>query len=218
MAVDFQIVFPQQVIPVTSVRSASSVTVPTIDVTGEDFTSVDSVTVNGLDAPSWHVVSRSRMLITLPEGMSASEVSSVGVISTQFVLTEKSYLKFRVSRTPGKVSGILRLVQLFVKMLFTTPGTDAFNKSLGGGALRNVGSTFSKNGTGAVVSDFVVAADNVARQIITLQSKQPLIPPSEKLLGMQVTKATFSKQESALVVTIELTSQAGNSTTASLVI
>ncbi len=217
MAVDLQLVFPQEAVSISSISLVPGSSPPTIDVVGEDFSAVDSVTVNDLTAPGWFVASRTRMFITLPAGVTAAQVQTVNVLSNRLVFTKKSLLKFQISKTPSKVTGILRLVQLFVKTLFTTPGTDIFNKRLGGGALKNLGKSFSKTQSGVIVSDFVVAVDNTTKQIIRVQGNQPQLPPDEKLLGVQVIKAAFSAQEAALVVSLEITSQAGRLATANVV-
>lgn len=218
MAVDFQVVFPQETIRVTSVRIVGGSSPTVIDVVGEDFSSVDVVEVNEIESPSFFVVSRTRMLVTLPDAVSATQIRSVTVTSRKLVITDKSFLRFRVSKVPSKCSGILRLMQLFLKVLLTTPGTDVFNRKLGGGGMRNVGRSFSKEQSGAIVSDFVVSVQNTSRQIVALQSRSNNLPADEKLLNAKVLRAQFSAQESALLVSIELSSQTGRAAIANLVV
>lgn len=217
MSVDLQVAFPQEAIQITSVQRVPGSSPAVLDVLGVDFSSVDEVLVNEIVAPDFAVLSRQRLLVTVPEG--ASEiVRSVSVTSRRLVLTEQSFLRFRISNVPSKVSGILRLVQFFTKVLFTSPGTDIFNKRLGAGALKNLGRTFSKNDTGGIVSDFVVAVENTSRQIIAIQGRQPSLPQDERLLVAKVTSARFSASDSALRVSTEITSQAGRSALANLTV
>ena len=216
MAVDFQIVFPQESIQINAVSGVDGST-SVIDVLGADFTSVDSVLVNDVEAPSYYVVSKTRMFVTLPSLVPSGTVTSVAVTSSRLTISDQSLLKFRVSRIPSKVSGILRLVQLFTKVLFTTPGSDIFNRRMGGGGLRSVGRNFSKAESGAIISDFVVAVDNTTRQIVTIQGRQPQLPSDVRILAARVASARFSAQEAALVVSVELTSQAGRSARANVV-
>ncbi len=215
MAVDLQICFPQESIKINAVGAVPNST-SVIDVLGEDFSSVDEVLVNEIVAPSYYVVSRTRMFVTLPDIVPLGTVQSVAVTSARLTLTSQSLMKFRISRVPSKVSGILRLVQLFTKTLFTTPGSDIFNRRMGGGGLKSIGRSFSKAESGAIISDFVVSVDNTTRQITTIQSRQPQLPADERLLAARVATARFSAQEAALVVAVELTSQAGRSALANV--
>lgn len=217
MAVDYQVVFPVEVIKLNAVRLVPGVRPPVLDISGQDFRAVDEVVINDVPASGWNVLSKTRLLAILPEGMEPSQVTSLNITSRKLVLTDKSVLKFKVSRTPAKVSGLLRLMQLYIKLMLTTPGTDAFNKKLGGGILRFLGSTSYSAEGGDLVRQFVVANDQVARQIIAIQSRQPALAPDEKLLAARVLSARFSAGQSALIASVELTTQAGRSAAANLV-
>lgn len=218
MAVDFQIVFPQEAIRVTSVRVVNGSSPTVIDVAGDDFSSVDTVELNEIEAPSFIVVSRTRMLVELPSSVSSTSLRTVTVISRRLMLTAKSLLRFRVSNVPTKVSGTMRLVQLFLKVLLTTPGSDIFNRRLGGGGLDNIGQTFGRDQSGAIISDFVVSVQNTARQITALQGRTAGLPAEERLLNAKVLRAQFSAQESALLVSIEISSQTGRAAVANVVV
>lgn len=217
VAVDLQVCFPQTSIRITAVSVVPGASPPAIDILGVDFSSVDSVLVNEMAAPSFYVVSKTRMIVTLPSGVTSAQITSLAVTSRQLVLSPQSLLVFQISQVPSKVTGILRLVQLFTKVLFTTPGSDIFSKGLGGSGLKNLGRSFSKVQSGGIVSDFVVAVDNTTRQIVRIQGQQPQIPSDEKLLTARVTTANFSLQQSALVCSVELTSQAGRAALANVI-
>jgi len=217
VSVDLQVVFPQETIEISSVTRVPGSAVPILDVVGSDFSNVDQVLVNDIEARDFAVVNRHRLLVTVPEG-SSPIIRTVAVTSRRLVLSPRSFLRFRISSVPSKVSGILRLVQLFTKILFTTPGTDIFNRRLGGGALKNLGRTFSKNDTGAIISDFVVSVENTSRQIIAIQGRQPRLPQDERLLLAKVSEARFDANDAALRVTTEITSQAGQTALANLTV
>lgn len=215
MAVDFQVVFPQEAVEVRSAQRIPGQNA--LDILGQDFTSVDEVLINEQVSPEFAVLSRTRLLAQIPAGVTGI-VRSVAVTSRKLTITERSFLKFRVSNVPSKVTGILRLVQVFVKILFTTPGTDIFNRRLGAGGLKNIGRTFSKAESGGIISDFVVSVENTSRQIITMQGRQPSLPQDERLLAARVRSARFSANEAALLVGVEVTSQAGRAALANLTV
>lgn len=214
LPVDFQVAFPQEVIRVNQVRAVPGMPVRTLDVIGEDFRSVDEVRINEIEATDIAVISRTRLLVQVPDVLKTSTITSVSVLSQRLTITPKSYIRFRISRTPSKVRGILKLMQSFLLMLFRTPGTDIFAPKLGGGALRVLGQNFGKEEGGDIVSSFIVSVDNTARQLIQIQSRNPSLPPDERLLSANVLQAGYNKNETALVAGIELLSQAGRAATA----
>lgn len=208
--VDFQVAFPQEFIQLTSVALVPGVRPLTLDVTGLDFRTIDEVTINGISSPTVVVVSKTRLLAQVPAELQSSFVlQSLNVTSRKLTLSSKSQITFRVGRTPSKVRGILRLVQLFLKILLTTPGTDIFSPRIGAAALKNIGKNFGAEQGGTIVSDFVVAVATAARQIVAIQSREPSIPRGERLLSAKVIAANFDSSLSALVVSVELAAQSG---------
>lgn len=218
MSIDFQVCFPQQIIPLNSVRTADSVSVRTLDMTGEDFRSVDEVLINGDVSPSLVVVSKNRLLAQVPTSQLLQQITTVQVVSRSLVLTDKSLIKFQIGHTSSKVRGVLRLVQVFLKTLLTTQGTDIFAPKFGGSALKNLGRTFGRDEGGGIISDFVLAVASTQKQIIARQSRDTSLPRDELLLAARVTRSAYNKNESALVVSVELTSQAGRAAVANVVL
>lgn len=215
MAVDLQVCFPQQAILLSQVHIRPGPP-RVVDVTGADFRSVDEVLVNKVASPSVVVLSKTRLVAQVPDSLLDQRILSITVLSRRLTLSAKSVLRFRIGRTPGKVSGVLRLVQKFLKLLLTTPGTDIFNRQAGGGALRNVGQTFGVEEGSNVLNNLVIAIDTTTRQIIALQSRNPSLPREERLLSAKILRAGFNKEESAIDVAVEITSQAGSAATANL--
>jgi len=210
MAVDLQVVFPQMVISLSKIRTVRSDRIPrTLEIVGEDFSSVDEVLINDHPSPDVVVVSNTKLWAQVPDQLRLHRITSVTVLSNTLVLNNKSLIRFRIGPTPGKIRGILRLVQLFLKLLFTTPGSDIFSPSSGGGALQQIGRTFGKDQGGSIVSNFIISVDNTKRQIVAIQGRQPRLPPDERLLTARVLSVGFNRNEAALLATIEITSQAG---------
>jgi hypothetical protein len=217
MSVDFQVVFPQIAIQLNSARVLPGA-VPLLDVIGQDFRSVDQVLVNGIESPSVTILSKSRLLAQVPPNLDINTLSSVSVSSRSLTLSPKSLIAFRVGQTPSKVSGILRLIQIFLKLLLTTPGRDIFSPRIGGNALQDVGMTFGDDQSGVIVSDMIIAVSTTQRQLLAIQSRDPTIPRDERLLSAVVSNAAYDLAEGALMVGVTLTSQAGRSATANLMV
>lgn len=216
MPVDFQIAFPQETVKVSLVRPVPGLPVRTLDVFGDDFRSADEVLMNEVPSPSFVIVAKNRLLAEVPAALKDSTISSISVLSRRLTITPRSYIRFRIGRTPSKVRGILRLLQAFMRLLFQTPGTDIFSPKLGGGALVHIGQSVSvENGTD-LVGDFIVSVDNTTRQLIQIQGRDQSIPPDERLLTTRVLSAGFNKNETAIITSIEVVSQAGRSAVARL--
>lgn len=217
MAVDFQVVFPQQIVELSSIQVIYGVSPRTLDVLGEDFRAVDEVRVNDILAPDTVILNKRRMLVRVPELVGQSAITSVTVTSNNIFVTKKSMIRFRVGRVPSKVSGIMRLMQVFLKILLTTPGRDIFAPRIGAAALKNLGLTFGADGSKQIVSDFVISVATASRQIVAIQGRDPSIPLDERLLSAKVVSAQYSRQEEALIVSVELLSQTGRSALANVV-
>jgi hypothetical protein len=220
VSIDLQIVFPQESVHLNRVRtlpgSGRGVVPRTLDITGDDFTSVEEVLINNIESPDVIILSKNRLLAQVPEHLAVSALGSVTVLSKRLTLTDRSLIRFRIGKTPGKVRGILRLVQLFLKILFTTPGSDIFNRKTGGGGLIPLGQTFGGDDGGGIVSGFIISIDQTSRQIVAIQGRDPSTPRDERLLSAKVLTASFNRNEAALVVGIEITSQAGRAALANL--
>jgi hypothetical protein len=215
MAVDFQVVYPQQAIILNQVNILPGPP-RVVNVLGSDFRSVDEVLINKIASPSVIVLSKTRLVAQVPDSLLDQRILTITVLSRRLTLSAKSVLRFRIGKTPGKVSGVLRLVQKFLKLLLTTPGSDIFNRQAGGGALRGIGQTFGAEEGGNILNNLVIAIDTTSRQIVALQSRNPSLPREERLLSAKILRAGFNKEEGALDVAVEITNQAGSAATANL--
>lgn len=209
MALDLQVVFPSDIVKLTSVRVVPGLFPRTLDVLGQDFSAVDEVRVNGMRSPSFVVLSLNRLLVQVPPTIKNDTVTSVSVISNRLTLTGRSLLRFQLGTRTTKVTGILRLVQVFVKVLFTTPGRDIWSPRFGGNGLTPLGKNYSTQSGPGSVADFVISVQNTQKQIVAMQSRDTTIPREERLLSATVQNANFNKNELALIVGVELLNQTG---------
>jgi len=214
MPVDFQVAFPQETVKISQVKPVPGLPVRTLDIYGEDFRSVEDVLMNQVSVPSFVVLSKTRLLAEVPQPLVSLTITSIMVLSRKLLISPRSYIRFNIGRTPSKTRGILKLMQLFLKMLLTTPGTDIFAPKTGGGAMVHLGQSVGTNEGSDVVAGIIVSVDSTARQIVQIQGRNQSIPPDERLLTAKVLSAGFNKNETAILIGIELTSQAGRSAVA----
>jgi len=220
VALDFQIVLPQESIILSKVSFVPGTGVGGVPlalmVEGDDFTSIDEVQINSITSPDVIILSQHQLIAQVPDLVARGVLTTVTVLSRKLTVTPHSFLRFRIPRTPGRVSGILRLMQLYLKILFTTPGTDIFSPTLGGGILENLGATFGADQGGDIVSNLAVAVNRTTRQIVALQSRDQRTPRDERLLSANLSSAGFNRAEAALIGTIAISSQAGRTALANL--
>lgn len=183
--------------------------VRTLRISGDDFRAVDEVLMNEVPSPSFIVLSKNELLAEVPAAVVGGSVTSISVLSKNLILTQRSFIKFRLEAVPGKVRGILRLMQFFLRLLLQTPGSDIFAPKLGGGALAHLGQSISVDEGSDIVSSFIISVDNTKSQLVQIQASNQSIPPNERLVNAQVLSAGFNKNETALIVSVQLTSQAG---------
>lgn len=205
---------PQESIRVSRVLPVLGLPVRTLKVFGDDFRSAAEVLMNEVTVPSFAVLDKTTLLAQVPDALVSSTITSVSVLSQRLIITPRSFIKFHIGPTPGKTRGILRLMQLFLRMLFQTPGSDIFAPNLGGGALSHLGQSVSVEEGSDIVSSFIVSVDNTKSQIVQIQARNQSLPPDERLLSANVQSAGFNKNETALIASIELVSQAGDSAVA----
>jgi len=168
-------------------------------------------------SPDVMILSKTELIAQLPDSLQVNtNVQSVNVLSRTLTITPKSVLRFRIGDTPGRVSGLTRLLQLFVKILLTNPGSDIFNPNLGGGALKNVGVSFGIDQGTNIRADFIISVGRTVRQVIAIQSRNSSIPRDERLLTANVVGVTFNREAASLFVSIEVLSQDGNATRVNL--
>ena len=151
MSVDLQVVFPQEEIELNSIRLVPGPPFM-LDVIGADFRSVGEVLVNGVASPNFIVLSRTRLLAQVPQVLENDRLVDVSVLSRRLAITEKSLLRFRLTKSPQMVTGLLKLIQLFLIFLLNTKGTDKIDKKRGASALKSIGQTFGADQGGDIVS------------------------------------------------------------------
>ena len=210
MSVDIQVSFAQESILLNAIRLTVLGGVKALHIEGSDFSSVDEVVINDMPSPDVIILSKTELVAQLPGTLQvAPDVRSVIVLSRQFSVSPRSLIRFRIGTVPGKVRGILRLIQLFLKVLFQTPGSDIFNTEAGGGALKGIGETFGQDEGQNILTDFVIAVTRTNRQLIAMQSRDQRSPRDERLMSATVVGANFDKTQGALFISIQLLSQAG---------
>jgi len=206
---DIQVTYLRDVLNVDSVDEVPGMVPRTLDVRGPNFRSVVKIEINEEEAPSFVVMSKHRVLVQVPESQEKELIRTLAVLSNDFTKTKSSQVKFEFTNNPQKVSGLKKLIQVFLLYLLRSPGTDAWYPKSGGGVQKLIGAHFSRSNAGGVTAAFTTAVSRVRTQIMSLQASNTRLSASEKLGSVAVLSAVFNAQQTALLARVELISQSG---------
>lgn len=178
----------------------------TLDIRGRTFVGVASVKINGVDSPEFIVVSPTRILAQVPDQEVKSALRTVRVLLSREGLTPSANVDL-LSTVPGaRASGFTKLMQAYLRVLFTNPGEDLAFPWLGAGLGKLVGAA----GTSGELRAAAVSAVATAEQhLLRLQVKNSLLTDSERLRSASLLKAEYSVQTTSVAVRVTLTAMDG---------
>jgi hypothetical protein len=179
---DFKIVHTRSLLDVYSIAPIRGFSPPSVVVVGADMASASEVIYNGVLATEFIVSSPTRLIVRIPPTQVGKDLTDFKVFASKPVLRGDASLVLELSKPLQSVSGMDRLVQSWMMIFLTTPGSDVFSPQSGGGAMSIIGSPIDRMGKSAA-ADLSVAIDNTQRELIKLQSQTRGIPPEERLLS-----------------------------------
>jgi hypothetical protein len=204
MAYAFEVIRFRDLLEVTALPGfVPGLTPPTLIVRGSDLSSAETVLINEMPAPEFMIVNKTTIYAQLPEGI--DRISTIEVLSSRFTRTiESSKIQFAIGDKTRKVDGILKLVQLFTKWILTSPGSDMFNPSRGGGLQQIVGQVATTREMQPVLASITRAITNTSSQMRTAQLGVPDLPVNERLLsasllGMDIYEAQMQARAKVLI-------------------
>jgi len=193
------------VLRVNSIQNAVGVSPRSIIVKGEDFRNVETVTIDGFVSPAFVVYSMTELVAEVPSVLVQSTLSSVTVLSSALTLTERSLVDFTFGSRPKKIRGTAALMQLFLRILLRSQGSNRFHPRSGGGMLKLVAGSAS----GRTAADIAIAVQTAKQYLINVQTTNRNIPPSERLLSAEIQALNVDPMSTTAFVTIVLTSHSG---------
>jgi len=206
---DLQCFYFSDVLGITGAEDVPGISPRSLNISGTDFRHATRVLLDDQDSPSWIISSKQQILAQVPEALADSVISSIQVLSSDFTATVRSKLIFELGNDPRKLTGLKAMMQTFLKVLFTTPGTDSFAKKIGGGALQGLGKNFGAASSQNLASDFSISVRRAEVQMIALQSRQLRLPDDEKLAAANVLGVTMDVASTSLLARVELVAQSG---------
>lgn len=213
---DLQFIQFSDTLAITGAKEIPDLDPRSLQITGVDFRHAIEVLINESNSPSFAIANKTTIIAQVPDDQKKSIIRNLSVLSSDFTATIQSRIRFRLGKDPKKVSGLKAMMQTFLKLLFTTAGTDAFAKKIGGSGLKNLGKSFHLSQSQTIVSDFAISVRRAESQMKALQSQQPRMSDEERLLSATLLNAKFDPQLTALLARVELISQSGTRAIANL--
>lgn len=183
-----------------------------LELRGTGFTDVSSVLINGYRSPNFIVESSTRLFAEVPSQVRGEPVTDIRVLLLAAAAGQESAVVLDVGGGTGYVSGPARLMQVVIKTLLTTPGSNIFSPTLGGGLLRVVGVPFnSARSAETAVRDAISRTESQLRAAHTQALGR--IPDSERLQSIEVLSVLTDIDNSSLQVRLAVTAQDGSRVT-----
>jgi len=206
---DLQVIEIRDLLKVTSYAYVANSNPPSMLIRGVDFSSAQEVFINEAKSPDVVVTSMNVLLAQIPETQINSPIRSLIISSSRLTRTDRSHIVFRIGDTPSTVDGLTRLIQMFLKLMLQSPGTDIFSKLSGGGMLGALGKLMTNPSSSSLVADFNLSVSRARQQILALQARNPKLSMSERLLYARVISAKYNPSELALYGQIAIGNQVG---------
>jgi hypothetical protein len=206
---DFRVVHAKAVLTVSSIAPVRNFDPPSIIVLGDRLNRANEITYNGVQVDEWVVSSESRLVLRIPNSQVGRELAELLVLATVQFAEQDALVQLGLARPVRAVSGIDRLVQQWVMTFLTTPGSDVFNLSSGGGGRSLVGKSVGGNTVPA--ADIAIAVERTKSQLLKAQANNSSIPPSERLLSASLVSVSYDKSNTTAYAVVDLRNVVGAS-------
>ncbi len=212
---DFRIVHARCLLQVFSISPIRGFNPPSIVVVGDSLNTASEILYNGILATEFFISSSSRIVVRIPPSQVGKDLRDFQIFSSRPKLNNDAALVFEVSKPVQQVSGIDRLVQSWMMLFMTSPGSDVFSPSSGGGARSIIGSRTDRKHKSAA-ADLAVAIDRTANELTKLQSRAKNIPPQERLLSSSLEAVSTDESTGTLSARVSLKNMVNQSANVSL--
>lgn len=178
-------------------------------VVGKDLDKATEVQYNGVEANEFVITSSTRLIVKVPPSQVGKKFTDLKVLSPVSVAKADATITLGITTPPKTLSGIDRLVQTWVLIFLTTPGSDIFSPNSGGGGLSLVGRNTDKAGKG-VTADLSMGIERTKQEILRLQASNQTVPPSEKLLSSSLDTVEFDASSTVLSARVRIQNMLGD--------
>ena len=206
---DFRIAQAKTILNVHSVAPIRGFRPISIVALGQKLNLAQQVEYNSINAPEFIISNPSRMIIRVPDSQIGKEFRSLRVFSSVSLTKTNALVSLSINMPFQKASGIDRLVQCWLMVFMTNPGSDIFDPSTGAGGRSIVGRNTDKTGKG-IAADLAQAIEKTQIELLRKQAQTPSLPLSEKLLSSQLQSISFDSNTATLSARVSLMNMLGD--------
>jgi hypothetical protein len=206
---DFKVISAKTVLTVSAVAPVRGFQPPSIAVRGVNLNLATEVYYNGILASEFVVAAQDRLIVKIPKSEVGHMLTSLKVLSDAVLTKSDGLISLSLPNPLNFITGVERLVQTFILIFLTTPGSDIFEPNSGGGGYTIVGKNTNQRGKG-VAADLMLAIERTRDEILQFQANEPNLSLSEKLLSADIQSVNFNPDETALVGRVGLTNMLGD--------
>lgn len=212
---DLRLVSAKTFLDVGSVAPIRGFLPPTVVVTGKDLYRATEIEYNDILVTEFIVAEPNRILVRIPEAQVGKELRTIRVLAPVSVTRSSALVRIGVTTPIQAISGIERLVQAWLILFLSTPGSDIFDRSSGGGALSIVGRATDRGHKSAAAA-VAMAVDKAKADLTRKQAQSGRIPLDERLLSTSLDSVSFDPGTSTLRATVSLRNMLGESAAVAL--
>lgn len=206
--IDFRVTYARAVLPFNHVRPVRDFHPPSIVVIGERLNLAEEVVYNGVEAEEFMISSPTMLVIRIPESQVGKDLTELRIFTTPKSVVGDASVRLGLPTPVQKVTGVDRLVQQFLMVFLSTPGSDVFSLNSGGGALSLIGKTTDRMHT-SVAADLAQAVERTNSELLRLQGKSTRIPPSERLLSATLDSVKYDPDTTVVSAKVSIRNMLG---------
>jgi hypothetical protein len=207
---DIRVVKAKVLLKVRSIAPVRGFWPPAIIIIGDKFNYANEIQFNGIQVSEFLIASTTRIVARIPNSQIGKELVELLVLAPVQSVQTDALVTFGMTKPIRALAGIDRLVQNFLLTFFTTPGSDLFDKTAGGGGRALIGQNVGTSDRMNAVASLTLAVDRTKQELLRKQAKNSKIPPSEKLLSATLTDVKFDPQATTLYGVVSLRNMVGD--------
>ena len=198
-------------LPIVSYKVNSLFSPPLLDIQGRGgYTSILYIMLNDIKITNFSTLSDRRVVLEIPEEV--TEIIDLSILASDSKESEGYSITLGMNMKAVLVEGIDKVIQKTIKVLMSSPGSDIFNPTLGGGLESFVAENYSSHGE---LSSEIVTAIKLAEEAILLSETRKDLPAASKLASITVLGVTPLAQ-SGVSISLEIMNQEGDTGKTSL--
>lgn len=205
---DFRVIRTRSLLTVSAIAPIRGFLPVSILATGKELGQASEIFYNGAFVEEFVVDAPDRLIIRVPSSQVGKNLQELRVYSDTPRPGESVGISLEIVGPLRRIEGIERLVQTWLLVFFTTPGSSIFHPGSGGGARKIIGRT-SSTSEGSRTADLAMAVETTQSEVLRRQSTNRQIPPSERLLSSKLESVFFDPTTTSISGRVSLRNMLG---------